>query len=107
MKLEVVKNSFLALFTLLFVFGLSYWLPRSLSAHFGENSPWTSYLYTYGMGLVFFLLSVIWIFSRKGMYPLRRKQEIYWLAAVVGGLIFIFSLHGLWIFTAVQFPIKN
>ena len=107
MKTSVIKNSFLPVFVLIFIFGFSYWYPRFLVSLLGEKSPWISYSYTYGMGLVFFLLSVFWIFTRAGVDPMRRKLEIQWLIAIICGLLFMFFLQGLWIFTADNFPIKN
>ena len=107
MKIPVIKKSFLSVLILFFIFGFSYGYPRLLVSRLGEDNPWISYLYTYGIGLIFFLLGLIWIFTRAGMNPQRRRQEIYWLIAIICGLIFMFSLHALWIFWAVRFPIKG
>ena len=107
MKRTVIKNSFLATSLVVFVFGFSYWYPRFLASLLGEKSPWISYLYTYGIGSVFFFLSLAWIFTRRGVHSLRRKEELYWLIAIMASFLFLFSFHGLWIFLATNFPIKN
>lgn len=84
----------------------SYWYPRFLTATLGEKSVWISYLYTYGMGGIVFSSSLIWIFTRK-KNPLRQKEELQWLIAILLGFLLIFSMHGLWIYLASVFPIKN
>ena len=95
---------FLAVFTFFIYF--AYWYPRFLASVLGEKSVWISYLYTYGIGGIVFASSLIWIFTRK-KNPLRQKEELQWLAAILLGFFFIFSLHGLWIYLASVFPIKN
>lgn len=105
-KLNIQKSVF-SFCVLSFIFVYSYIYPRFLVSVLGEQSLWISYLYTYGMGLVFFFLSVFWIFTRSGVNPLRRKLEKSWLAAIFLGCFFMFCLHGLWIFIAVSFPMKG
>ena len=83
----------------------AYIYPRFLAVQLGENSPWISYLYTYGMGFIVFSSSLLLIFTRK-IDPLRRKQELYWLTAIMVGFFFMFFCHGLWIYLAVHFPVK-
>ena len=107
MKTLSLKNSLLSILTLIFVFGYSYIFPRFLVSILGEKSLWVSYFYTYGMGLVFFLLSIVWIFTRSGVQPDRRKEEKLWLIAILCGFLFMFALHGLWIFIASNYPLKG
>ena len=107
MHILIIKNAILFVLAWACVFGFSYWYPRFLVAHLGEDSPWTSYFYTYGMGFVFFLLSLIWIFTRKKADPIRRRQDMSWLIVISCGFFFMFSLHALWIFLAVHFPVQN
>ena len=95
---------FLAVFISFILF--AYWYPRFLVSTLGEKNVWISYLYTYGMGGIVFASSLIWIFTRK-KNPLRQKEELQWLAAILLGFLFIFSLHGLWIYLASVFSIKN
>lgn len=104
--MSVVRNSFLAGLTLALVSACAYAWPRFLAFYFGEDSPWISWLYTYGMGLLVFLLNAAGIFSRKGTQKERRKRELKWLAVLSLGLVFMFLLHGFWIFAAIYFPQK-
>ena len=82
-----------------------YYYPRYLVKTFGENSPWLGYLYTYGIGGILFILSLLWIFTRP-KDRLRKREELLWLLAISFGLIFSFSLHGLWILLSLSTPIK-
>ncbi len=155
------KLFFLAVLLLFFVIGLVYYYPRYLVEILGEKSPWLSYLYTYGMGGLFFSFSLLFIFPesknliRKNFFvmkprqvlllflyllviiffvqlyknglwillslflptfsvfsiskkklSLRKRQEWFWVVAVFCGLMFSFSMHGLWILLSVSFPTK-
>lgn len=106
-KMKTLRTAFLSIFCLLFLFSFSYYYPRFLSSQLGEDSIWISYLYTYGLGSLFFILSAVWIFTRANVNPERKKQEIQWLIAISCSLTFMFIVHGLWIFLAGEFPIKN
>ena len=86
--------------------GFAYAWPRFLVLLLGEQSPWISWLYTYGMGLIVFLINTVWIFTRKETQKARRKRELKWLIALCLGLAFMFLFHGLWIFTGVYLPQK-
>ena len=88
-----------------FAVAFSYIYPRFLVDKLGENSPWISYLYTYGMGFIVFAGSLAFIFTRK-RDVLRKKQELYWLLAIVSGFFLMFFCHGLWIYSAIHFPVK-
>jgi len=107
MKIKALQNSLIFTCILVFCSGFVYGYPRFLSLLLGEKNIWISYLYTYGMGLLFFSLTVIWIFTRSYKNHLRKKQEIQWLILICCCLMFVFTLHGLWIFTAGQIPVKN
>ena len=88
-----------------FVLAFSYIYPRFLVSQLGENSPWVSYLYTYGMGFIVFAGSLFFIFTRK-IDSQRRKEEFFWLIAIASGFLFMFVCHGLWIYSAIRFPVK-
>ena len=105
MKLTTLIKSVWILFITGFVVVFAYAYPRFLISQLGENSPWISYLYTYGMGLIIFVGSLVFIFTRQ-IDLQRRKEEFYWLFAIVCGFLFMFLCHGLWIYLAVHFPIK-
>ena len=104
-KMKLLIKSFLILTVISFVVSFSYFYPRFLVSQLGENSPWISYLYTYGMGFIVFAGSLIFIFTRK-IDSERRKEEFYWMIAIVSGFLFMFFCHGLWIYSAIHFPIK-
>ena len=87
--------------------GAVYFWPRYLSQTLGEDSPWISYLYTYGLGALFFALTVLWIFSFPSGYSEKRKQDGFWLFALCGALIFGMTLHGIWIYLSVSLPFKG
>ncbi len=107
MKTSVIRN-FLSSFSILVcIFCFAYWYPRSLADLLGEKSLWISFFYTYGMGFVFFSLSILWIFTRQGINPMRRREELFWLIAICCGFTFMFSCHALWIFLAENLPLKN
>ena len=97
---------FLVLTGFSFFMFFSYWYPRFLATTFGEKNIWVSYLYTYGMGGLVFSSSLFWIFTRK-KNPARQKEEIRWLIVILLGFFCIFSIHGLCIYFASVFPIKN
>lgn len=103
---EAIKIFLLSFLLMTVVFVFSYWYPRMLVSYLGEDSPWISYLYTYGMGFVFFVLSVWFIFTKKGVNPHRRRQEIYWLIAIFFGMACTYFLHSLWIFLAITLPFR-
>ncbi|MDE0092695.1 MAG: hypothetical protein OXN83_05380 [Oligoflexia bacterium] len=102
---SAIKNLAILLFFIGFTMVFAYTYPRFLVSKLGENSPWVSYFYTYGMGFIVFSSSLILIFTRR-IDPLRRKQEFYWLIAVVIGFLLMFFCHGLWIYSAIHFPTK-
>ena len=105
-----MKLTFVKFVGTLFVIGIftafAYFYPRFLVSSLGESSPWISYLYTYGMGFIFFSSSLIFIFTRS-IQDLRRRREFYWLIVISVGFVFMFFCHGLWIYLAIHFPIKS
>ena len=86
---------------------LVYFWPRYLSETLGEQSPWISYLYTYGLGVLFFIFTTFWIFSFPRLNPERRKRDRFWLFVLSGTLVFGMTLHGLWIWVAISYPFKG
>ncbi len=100
-----IKSIIYAFSLLIPIIAIIYFYPRYLIKSFGEGSPWLGYLYTYGIGGIFFILSVLWIFTRQKS-SLRKREEFFWLLIVVCGLIFSFLMHGLWILLSLSFPMK-
>lgn len=84
-----------------------YFWPRYLMGTLGEQNPWISYLYTYGLGVLFFAFTTVWIFSFPSLNPDRRKRDLFWLFVFCGTLIFGITLHGLWIWAAISYPFKG
>ncbi|MCY4513090.1 MAG: hypothetical protein OXB86_05325 [Bdellovibrionales bacterium] len=84
-----------------------YFWPRYLSEILGEQSPWISYLYTYGLGVLFFAFTTFWIFFSPSRNPKKRKQDTFWLFVLCGTLIYGMALHGFWIWFAVSYPFKG
>jgi len=80
-----------------------YTYPRLIISWLGEENPWTSYLYLYGFGLVFFLMGIYLIF-RTGACKLGRGHDTFWFGILIGGFIFFASVHALWILAAQNIP---
>ena len=106
LRLTGFKTPFLVVFDISAVFLFCYFFPRFLAQALGEGSPWISYFYTYGLGTLIFAMSSLWIFSRKYKYESRKKEELFWLKALSFGLLFVFLLHGSWIFLSISYPFK-
>ena len=83
-----------------------YVYPRVLVNLLGEGNPWTSYLYLYGFGLIFFTIG-IWVIRSSGALVLGRGHDSFWYKILLGGFVFFASLHGLWIFLALNTPVKS
>ena len=101
---RILIQVILSLIILFSLIGFCYAYPRFLASKLGEDSPWISYLYTYGMGLIVFIGSLAFILTRQ-IDALRRKQELYWTTAIVCGFLVTFSCHGIWIYFSVRFPL--
>ena len=80
-----------------------YSYPRWIISKLGESSPWTSYLYQYGFGLVFFLMG-IYLILKSGACKLGRGRDSFWLKVLFGGFIFFASAHALWIMASLNIP---
>jgi hypothetical protein len=80
-----------------------YTYPRLIIAWLGEGSPWTSYLYLYGFGLVFFLMG-IYIILRSGACRLGRGRDSFWFGVLFAGFVFFAAMHAAWIVAAQKIP---
>ncbi|MGC9451887.1 MAG: hypothetical protein ACP5I4_10625 [Oceanipulchritudo sp.] len=80
-----------------------YAYPRLIIGRLGEASPWTSYLYQYGFGLVFFLMG-IHIILRSGACKPGRGRDSFWLGVLFAGFIFFAAGHALWIVVSLNMP---
>lgn len=104
--MKILKISIQTFLGLIFIATVYFW-PRYLSETFGPQSPWISYCYTYGLGVLFFAFTTFWIFSSPSRNPKKRKQDTFWLFVLCGTLIYGMTLHGLWIWFAVSYPFKG
>ncbi|HOW97756.1 MAG TPA: hypothetical protein P5567_13615 [Kiritimatiellia bacterium] len=72
----------------------------------GESSPWTPYLYLYGLGLVTFLIGLRVILKSRACQP-GRGHDSAWLAVLLLGYAFFALLHAAWIMAALYIPFKG
>lgn len=77
--------------------------PKWIIAEFGEGSPWTSYLYQYGLGLVIFCIGLR-VVLKSGACKLGRGRDSFWFGVLVGGYIAFATLHASWIYAALNIP---
>jgi hypothetical protein len=77
--------------------------PRIIISLLGEASPWTSYLYQYGFGLVFFLIGIYIIF-KSGSCKLGRGHDTFWFGILIAGFILFSGAHAIWIVAALKIP---
>ena len=80
--------------------------PRFLIQVLGEANPWTSYLYQYSFGLVFFAIGILLILKTKACQP-GRGYDRRWFRALIGGFVFFASVHAIWILMAIYIPYKG
>jgi len=77
--------------------------PRLLTGVFGVDSPWTSHLYKYGFGAVFFFTGVF-IVLKAGACNRKRYQDRFWFRFLIFGFFWYLILHTLWIVAALTIP---
>ena len=80
-----------------------YIYPRLIIGWLGEASPWTSYLYQYGFGLVFFLMGIYLIF-KSGACQLGRGHDTFWFGILIAGFVLFAGVHAIWIVAALAIP---
>ena len=62
-------------------------------------SIWSSFIYQYAVGGFFFFLA-LFLGIRKGVLKMDRRGDRITLAVLIGGLLFYFCFHGLWMLWA-------
>lgn len=82
------------------------WFPRYLVNMLGVSSPWTSYFYLYGNGLVVFLIGIA-VILRSGACRLGRGWDTPWFVALWLGYFFFAGLHAAWIWAALHLPFRG
>ncbi len=80
--------------------------PRLVVGAFGVDSPWTSHLYKYGFGAVFFFIGV-YLVLRTGACDLRRYHDRGGFRLTLFGFFWFTVLHALWILAALAVPFKG
>ena len=83
-----------------------YFYPRLLIELLGKENPWTSYLYKYTFGLIFFSLGILMVIRTGACKPGRGRDSL-WLSILIGGFIFFASFHGIWVFMSLYWPVKG
>lgn len=105
MKMKSTDRILLGI-VILVVLLFTYSYPRALISSLGIDNPWTSYLYQYTFGLLFFSLGIFMILKTKACIPGRGRDSL-WLKVLVGGFIFFASLHAIWVALALYIPFKG
>jgi hypothetical protein len=80
--------------------------PRLLVRTLGEDSPWVSYFYLYGNGLVVFLIG-IGVILRSGACKLGRGWDTWWFLVLLAGYLFFAAMHAAWILAALRIPFRG
>ena len=91
-----------AILVLVFVFVF----PRLLIHYIGAGSPWTSYLYQYGLGAVTFIIGINLIRKSGSCQPGRGRDSLWFRWIIIG--FFLFAIvHLVWIILAISIPVKG
>ncbi len=80
--------------------------PRILISTLGAGSPWTSYLYQYGLGAVTFIIGIILI-RKSGSCQLGRGSDSMWFRWIIVGFFLFAIVHLVWIILALSIPVKG
>lgn len=100
------KNSVFVFFYAIFVLAFIYFFPRAIVSLFGQESPWSSYFYQYGLGSLFFVTGIILITKTKGL-RVSRGHDRKWLRYMWVGLACYAAIHAWWILLALHYPVKG
>ena len=85
------------------VIAFVYAWPRFILSNFDKSSPWASYLYQYGLGLVVFLIG-LWVIRSSGACIPTRGRDGFWYKFLLSGFCFFAAVHALWIILAQSMP---
>lgn len=99
MPLKKLLPILYSVFVLLFI----HFYPKAIIEALGEDSPWTSYLYMYGLGTVVFLTG-LWVILGNRSLQFGRGRDSYWFKVLIGGFFFFVTLHLVWILAALNIP---
>ena len=85
----------------LIILTIVFFLPRFLIYKFGSDSAWTSFIYIYTLGAIFFVIGLALALQTKAV-KLNLKSDLQWFCGVIFGFLFFLSLHGAWIYFALN-----
>jgi hypothetical protein len=88
------------------VLAFIYIFPRAIIRWLGKASPWTPYLYLYGLGLVTFLIGLRIILKSRAC-QFGRGRDSAWFAVLLFGYAFFALFHAVWILAALYLPFKG
>lgn len=88
---------------LTFFLVFAFFFPRFLIEHFGETSPWTSYFYHYGFGLIYTSSGLLLILKTKAC-KLSLPKDRLWFSLIIIGFLFLAGLHAFWIHRSLSTP---
>ena len=80
----------------------AYFFPRLLVNTLGPENPWTSYLYLYGFGGIYFGLGILLV--RKSSCHMERPRDRFWFRMLLTGFAYFASLHAIWTYLAISIP---
>ncbi len=83
-----------------------YFYPRFLISWLGKDNPWTSFLYQYTFGFIFFGLGILLILRTKAAVPGRGRDSL-WLKILFAGFLFFFTLHAAWVAASLYLPTRQ
>lgn len=98
-----LKSLMIGSVLILILLGIIYSYPRWIIGWLGEANPWTSYLYQYGFGLIFFLVG-IYVILKAGACRPGRGRDSFWLGVLFSGFVFFAVAHALWIVASLSIP---
>lgn len=84
----------------------TYAFPRILLSTLGMENPWTSYVYHYGFGGLFFLIGMVLI-VRSRACQLGRGSDTLWFNVMMFGFFAYLFVHGAWILASLYLPLKE
>ena len=88
------------------VLAFVFFFPRLIIRWLGETSPWTPYLYLYGLGLVTFLIGLRVILRARSL-QFGRGRDSAWFVVLLFGYAFFALLHAAWILASLYLPFKG
>lgn len=89
-------------FWVLLCLSIIYALPRLLSLYLTHENPWSSYIYMYTLGGLFFLTGLIVVIKTNSL-NLNLKSDRIWLSNMILGFVFFISLHGAWVYISQNY----